>query len=46
LLPDADIPAYISEAAMVYEDSETKHYRMDILWAYLKELKIAKVLNK
>ena len=39
LLTDVDIPARIWEAAMVYEDSETKHYRMDVLWAYLKELK-------
>ena len=28
------VSAHILEAAMVYEDSET---RMDILWAYLKE---------
>jgi len=36
LLTDADIPACIWEAAMVYEDSEMKNYR---LCTYLKKLK-------
>lgn len=36
LLTNAEIPGHVWESAIVYE---TKHYRMDILWAYLRTLK-------
>ena len=39
MLTNSAIPGHVWETAVVYDDSETKHYRMDILWAYLKTLK-------
>ena len=39
LLTNAEIPDHVWQSAVVYQDSEKKHYRMDVLWAYLNEMK-------
>ena len=39
LLTNAEIPDHVWQSVVVYQDLETKHYRMDILWNYLNEMK-------
>ena len=39
LMTNKDIPECVWESAVVTEDSETKHYRADILWAYINTMK-------
>ena len=39
-MTEAEVPAYVWESALVV-DGESRHYRMDMMWAYMRTMKTA-----
>ena len=39
LMRESDIPECVWQCALVVEDQETRHHRMDIIWSHMKTMK-------
>ena len=39
LMQDTDIPDSVWQSALVAEDEQTRHYRMDVIWAHTKTMR-------
>ena len=39
LMQDTDIPDSVWQSALVAEDEQTRHYRMDVIWAHMKTMR-------
>ena len=38
-MSESDIPESIWQSAVVVEDKDTRHYRMDVIWSHMKTMK-------
>lgn len=39
LMSESDIPEHIWQSAVAFEDEDTRHHRMDIIWSHMKTMK-------